>query len=247
MGRCRATNLCDYCGRLAAIENAEVLALDALHGIAPRLWAVITTPSTDPDPSAFYRSRDKLVKALRRRWPDLQWSALVEFTTGYGTNSGGGRRPHWNLLLKTVGPDDIPEVRQVIEDVWCPRVGGRIEAQHVAAVAEMGGLMRYIALHFQKESQRPPQGWSGHRFLKSRGYLWTDTTAAREAARASLRFNREMWKAGRAGLVGEAALEAAHLAVYEASELAWELVDVVPTAFDADGFPSEFGVIEESC
>jgi hypothetical protein len=248
MGRCKATNLCDYCGRLAAIENSEVLALDALQGIAPQVWAVLTTPSTDPNPAAFYRSRDQVVKALRRRWPALQWAALVEFTTGYGTNSGGKRRPHWNLLLKGVTPDDIAAVRQVIEDVWCPRVGGSIDGQHVGSIREMGGLMRYVALHFQKESQRPPEGWRGHRFLKSRGYLWTDTTAAREEARAALRLKRELWRAERAGLVGEAALEAAELAVYEANELAWELVRLqeIPAAFDPEGFPSAFDVVEHA-
>src|SRR4051812_24421841 len=39
-GRCRATNLCDYCARLAAIENAEVLAIDAEQTGGPALWAV---------------------------------------------------------------------------------------------------------------------------------------------------------------------------------------------------------------
>jgi hypothetical protein len=244
-GRCKATNLCDYCAKLAAIENSEVLALDAMEGDAPRVWLVLTTPSTNPDPAVFCRSRDQLVKSLRRRFPGLEWAALVEFTTGYGTRSDGKRRPHWNLLLKGVGREDIEVVRDVTETVWCPRVGGVIEAQHIGTVDEYGGLMRYIALHFQKESQKPPRGWRGHRFLHSRGYLWTDTAAAREAARQALRLKRELRKAGQSGLTGEAALEAAHLALYEANELGWELVRLqeLPTSFGVDGLPVSYDVV----
>jgi hypothetical protein len=246
MGRCKATNKCAYCARLAAVENSEVLALDALHGIAPMVWLVLTTPSGDPRPKTFYRSREKLIDALRLRFPSITYAALVEFTTGYGTRSDGIRRPHWNLLLKGVTPADIDEIRRVVEKVWCPRVGGVIEAQHVGSIAEMGGLMRYISLHFQKESQAPPEGWSGHRFLKGRNYLWCPTAAAREAARASLRLKRELWRAHNGGLTGEAALDAAELAAYEASELSWELVRLqeIPSAFDAAGMPTTFRTVE---
>lgn len=238
-GRCKATNLCTYCARLAAVENSEVLALDAMLGTAPAVWCVLTTPFTSIEPADFYRSREQLVKALRRRWPALEWAALVEFTTGYGTRSGGDRRPHWNLLLKGVDKGDLSLIHQVVADVWCPRVGGSPDAQHVGTIAEAGGLMRYISLHFQKESQAPPAGWRGHRFLKSRGYLWTDTPAAREEARQALRLRRELWRAERQGLAGEAALEAAELARYEANELAWVLVreTQLPTEFDDDGLP----------
>lgn len=239
-GRCRATNLCDYCARLAAIENTEVLALDALHGIAPRIWAVLTTRRADLDPASFYRSREQLAKALRRRWPSLEWSALVEFTTGYGANSGGRRRPHWNLLLKGVGPEDVAAIRDVIESVWCPRVDARPEGQHVGEIGQAEGLMRYLALHFQKESQAPPAGWSGHRFLKSRGYLWLPTPQAREQARASLNLKRELWKAEAAGHEGAGALAIAEREAWERSELAWELVRVMrePAGYGEDGIPT---------
>jgi hypothetical protein len=245
-GRCKATNLCDYCARLAALENSELLALDATEGIAPRVWLVLTTPSADPSPRSFYESRRKLIDALRLRFPDLEYAALVEFTTGYGTHSGGRRRPHWNVLLKGVGPEDLDVVRAIVEKVWCPRVGGSIEAQHVGTIEEHGGLMRYIALHFQKESQRPPRGWRGHRFIKSRGFLWLPTPEARQRARESLRLKRELWKAQRDGLTGAAALAAAELAVYEAGELAWELVRLqrVPTEFGQDGMPIAWELLE---
>ena len=99
--------------------------------------------------------------------------------------------------------------------------------------------MRYLALHFQKSDQGPPLGWRGHRFRTTRGYLDRPMAQAREEARASLRWRRELWRATNAGLSGEAAEEAAHRAVYEAGELAWELVRRVrvPLEFGEDGLP----------
>lgn len=225
-GRCRSTNLCDYCARLAAVENAELLALDALAGTAPTTWAVLTTATATLDTARFYRSREQVQRALKRRWPDAEYAALVEFTTGYGERSGGLRRPHWNLLLKGVGSDDQGEAEQLVRKVWCQRENAEPAAQFVGAIDEVGGLLRYIALHFQKESQKPPAGWRGHRFLKSRRYLASSTPEARAAARESLAFKRDLWRAIKRGLTGEAA----ELAAQEAAELrrstSWRMYDV---------------------
>lgn len=205
-----------------------MLALDALEGRAPAVWAVLTTPSTSIEPSDFYRAREVLLRAMRRRWPDCEVACLVEFTTGYGPRSGGRRRPHWNLLVKGLDAGDVPELRRVIERVWCPRVGGKAGAQHVGTVNEAGGLMRYLALHFQKESQAPPPGWSGHRFIKTRGYLWKPTPEARQDARESLRAKREVWRALEAGFTGEA-VEAVVRAKLEGARLTtWRLASVDP-------------------
>jgi hypothetical protein len=242
-GRCKATNLCEYCARLAAVENSELLTLDALQGVAPRVWLVLSTGTDELDPAVFYGARDYLLRAIRRAFPHraIEWAALVEFTTGYSTYSGGRRFPHWNVLLKGLDGDDLAALRAIVDRVWCgrPEFKAVSDAQHVGTIYAEGGLMRYLALHFQKESQTPPKGWRGHRFLKSRGYLWTDTPSAREEARASLRLKREIWKAEQAGLTGTDALEHAYRAVYESSELAWELVRLVqlPADFDQDGFP----------
>ena len=244
LGRCKATNLCEYCARMAAIENTEVLALDALNGVAPAIWLVLGTGTDDLDPKLFYAARYHLTKALRREFPgrSIEWAALVEFTTGYSAQSGGRRFPHWNLLLKGLYEDDIECVRAIVARVWCGRQEFRatIEAQHVGTIYAEGGLMRYLALHFQKESQSPPEGWRGHRFLKSRGYLWTDTPTARATAKQSLRLKRELHKALGQGWTGEEADNLAHQAVEDASLLSWELVrlEALPLAFGPDGFPS---------
>jgi hypothetical protein len=168
------------------------------------------------------------VRAIRRRWAGAEYAGLVEFTTGYGPRSGGRRRPHWNLLIKGVGPNDVEALREVICGVWCEREDARPEAQHVGEVADSGGLMRYLALHFQKESQRPPDGWRGHRFLKSRGYLAGSTADARAAARESLAFKRELWKAIKRGLTGTDAEASAAAERERAHATSWSLVQLAP-------------------
>jgi hypothetical protein len=227
-GRCRSTNLCAYCARLGAVENAELLALDAMTGSAPAVWAVLTTRTPSLDPKHFYRSREQVQAALRRRWPSTEYAAIVEFTTGYGARSGGLRRPHWNLLLKGIPAAELDPAAAVIRRVWCDREDAEPEGQFVGLVGEMGGLMRYLALHFQKESQAPPPGWRGHRFMKSRGYLATSTPEAREAARRSLRHKRELWRAIRRGLSPHDAELAAHEAMKLADATTWQLMYLTP-------------------
>src|SRR5581483_5600131 len=223
-GRCRSTNLCDYCAKLAAVENSEMLALDAMDGNAPQVWLVLTTSIATLDMSVFYRAHEKLMKAIQRRFPGCEWARLLEFTTGYGPRSGGRRRPHWNCLLKGVPATAVDVVLGLVEKVWCPRVGGAIAAQHVGSIAEAGGLLRYIALHFQKESQAPPRGFTGHRFTKSRGYFGTTSTAtARARAREALQHKRELWKAINAGADPHDAELQAHEAMKLATASAWVL------------------------
>lgn len=197
-GRCRATNQCEYCAKLAAIENAELLQLDAMYGPAPEIVAILGTADAERSPKPFYRTRELLVRALKRRWPDVQYAALVEFTTGYGPRSGGLRRPHWNLLLKGIPAGEVEAVREVVLGVWCRREKAEPHAQYVAPIADTGGLVGYVAKHFQKESQKPPEGWKGHRFLRSRGYLWAPTPEARAEARRNLRLKRVVWRETRA-------------------------------------------------
>jgi len=229
-GRCRATNQCDYCAKLAAVENAELLALDAMDGDSPEVFSVLTSASGNPDPAHFEAARRAVFKALKRRWPDCRYAGLLEFSTGEGRSSGGIRRPHWNLLWKGIPADAADQAHDVILSVWCNRDEFRAarSAQFTGAVSEFGGLMRYLALHFQKESQQPPAGWRGHRFTMSRGhaqYLNGGTTPElRERAKRSLRAKREVWRAIRDGYEGESAEAVAQARLERADALSWELV-----------------------
>lgn len=237
-GRCKSTNLCSYCARLGSIELAETLALDAVEHFGPEVWACVGTRTPESDPKPFYRARECLQRAIRRRWPDAEIANLREFTTGYGPRSGGARRPHWNLLTKGVPRDQVEEFESLVKRVWCARVDAEPDAQHVGTVYEAGGLSRYLGLHFLKESQAPPKGWRGHRFTSSRGYFAEGAKAARERARESLRLKTEVWKLQR--WADENLVELSHdelwgnavWAVMQRSAVDWDLVHVLPESGD---------------
>jgi hypothetical protein len=191
-----SVNRCSYCAKLAAVENCEMLALDALEGDAPQVLVVLGTRTATVEMERFYVGLKRVKSALRRQWPLVEYASLLEFTTGYGPKSGGLRRPHWNLLLKGVPADDAEAARVVAARAWCRYVDAQEHAQHGGPIYSAGGLMRYLALHFQKSSQEPPEGFTGQRFNCSRGYFTGCTRAtARERAKQALRLKREVWKA----------------------------------------------------
>lgn len=233
-------NLCAYCARLAAVENSEVLALDAAEW-APSVWVVLTTRTATVETRPFYEARRQLQRAIQRRWPAAQYAALVEFTTGYGPHSGGLRRPHWNLLLKGIPVEALEELRELVERVWCARVDARPSGQYVGSIEEAGGLMRYLALHFQKESQAPPIGWRGTRFTHSRGYFPDGIAAVRARARRSLRLKRAERRIRLAAeaqgveLLADEVYELGERSVEVAESIAWELVRVRELAADGRG------------
>jgi hypothetical protein len=247
-GRCKATNLCAYCARLAAVENAEVLAQDAMTNTPPLLWSVLTTRTATIDTGAFKHAREMVLRRVRESWPEAQCATLIEFSTGLGTHSGGDRRPHWNDTWKGIPADSADELHHVIARAWCDRVDAKAKAQHVQPIAEVGGLMRYLALHFQKESQAPPQGWRGHRFRTSRGYLAESMPEARERAREALRYGREVRRLERVAeeegvrFGAQELHEWATLAVERKADLGWQLVrlEQLPTAFGPDGLPASW-------
>jgi hypothetical protein len=218
-GRCRATNQCDYCAELAAVETSELLMLDAMRD-APSLYVVLTAREL-LDRRSCRDHLTKLRRSLRRRWPEVRWAVLVEFQRRGAL--------HLNLLVKGVPAEDEGELRDRVADLWCRRVDAEPVAQFVGRVSDGGGLVRYIALHFLKPAQAPPKGWRGHRVSYSRDYLVRPAAELREQARESLREKRRLWKARRS--LGEHAT--AELVELEAELLAedeqattWELVDV---------------------
>jgi len=203
-GRCRATNLCGYCARVAAVETCEVLWLDACEQGSPGLWLLLTTAEPVWDGERWKRSMEHVTRAVRRRWSGFEYASLVEFTTGYGPRSGGLRRPHLNVFVRGVPVEDADELHEVVADVWCPRMDAASEQQRVYRVREdrggMRGLTRYLSLHFQKESQAPPIGWRGQRFRATRGYFLRSRAELRCEARRALRLRRLIRELGDADL-----------------------------------------------
>jgi hypothetical protein len=174
-----------------------MLWLDAMAQGSPALWLLLTSRELW-DGDLFRRTFDKLAQACRRRWPAFEYACLTEFTTGYGVRSGGKRRPHFNTFVRGVPVSAERELWEVVSDVWCRHLDALPRLQNVYRVDDdkggMRGLTRYVGLHFQKESQAPPQGWRGQRFRASRGYFTRSRLELRAQARASLQVRRDAWK-----------------------------------------------------
>jgi hypothetical protein len=208
-----------------------MLVLDAGRpGVVPEVWSVLTTRTPTVDLKPFCRGREKVVKALRRRWPSCQYVSLLEYTKGYTERSRGRRYPHWNLLFKGVPRSDIDLAAEIIRRVWCQHVDARPAAQWVGEVDRgIAGLMHYVAEHFNKEDQTPPPGFRGKRFNPSRGYWNGDLTAEemREKARESLAMDRLIKEAEKEHhLHGAAACEWAWARKQQEDELDWTLLGI---------------------
>lgn len=193
-GKC--VNQCSYCAKLAAVENCEMLVLDAMEGAAPTVVMILGTRTATLDMSTFEAGRQAVTRKVRRRWPAFEYAYQVEFTTGYGPHSGGLRRPHWNWFCKGVPDDCVDELRALAVGEWCRLVDAEPHAQYVSRIDNAVGLTKYVTEHFMKASQAPPAGFKGQRFNCSVGYFGEVTRAtARARAKDSLALKREVWKA----------------------------------------------------
>lgn len=191
-GACGATNLCPYCAKRRAWENAEMLALEHELGTGPQLLAIVGTRTATVDNRAFYRARSETFRALRSEFGPTEYGSFLEFTTGLAATSGGLRRPHWNWFLKTAGAVD--DVRQLVRESWCRHVDADPAAQYVEEVRDGRAAPKYIALHFAKPEQAPPAGWSGQRLNFSRGFFDGRTvTEMRELAHQAQALRRLRW------------------------------------------------------
>lgn len=172
-----------------------MLSLDALEGDPPTGLFVLGTRTATVDMTLFRAGLREAKRALKRRWPRFEYAQLLEFTTGYAEKSGGLRRPHWNLMTKGIPADQLDAAGAIAFPIWCRHVDAEIHAQHVRPIYAAEGMAKYLALHFQKESQQPPEGFTGKRFVPSTGYFTGATAAvARSRARESLALKREVWK-----------------------------------------------------
>jgi hypothetical protein len=198
-GACGAVNLCPYCAKRRAWENAEMVALENELGTPPQLLAIVGTRTATVDNRAFYRAREFTFRALRKEVGPVQYGSFLEFTTGLGQRSGGLRRPHWNWFLKLPpaacdSPADVDQVRELIREHWCRHVDAEPDAQYVEQVRDATAAPRYVALHFEKPDQAPPEGWSGQRLNFSRGFFDGRTvTEMRALAHEAQALRRLRW------------------------------------------------------
>jgi hypothetical protein len=209
VGRCRATNLCRYCQRLYVVETVEMLSLDAIE-YAPALWLVLTAREHLTRAECRDHLR-QLLKAVRRRWPTVEWFVQVEFQRRGAL--------HLNLLVKGVPVESGDALLAVVSEVWCRRVDAEPVGQWGGAIEDAEGTVRYLSkmlAHGLKAEQAPPIGWRGHRTSQTRGYLVRPASVMRLEARRALRLKRLIWR----GLDAETA--ALELASRELDT--WELV-----------------------
>lgn len=220
-GRCRGSKVCAYCGRLAAVENAEMVALDATSD-APTLFCVLTTRDPNMDGAAVRAALQAATRSVRGRWPGFQYACFVEFTTGLSVWSGGRRRVHLNLLVKGVPPADADELRDRLLASWGKATG--TDQLHVGSIYAAEGLVRYVtnlALHVMKDGQKPPPSYRGHLVRWTRGYFADGATEAREQARYSLRVKRVVHRLG-----PEVGPELVALELDQIAATGWSLVEV---------------------
>jgi hypothetical protein len=231
-GRCKGVNVCSYCAVQAAHENAKMLSIEAEEGQAPKLLLILTTREPTDDPRPFYYGRQEVIRCLRARFGrQVEYASLCEFTTGQGRRSQGLRRPHWNVFVKGVPVDGVDEARELVREVWCRHVDAEPEAQYVEEIRDAAAAAKYVAMHFQKESQAPPHGWRGQRFNCSRGFFYGRTRAEmRQLARAELQRDRERWKVAQAApeLDDETVNDIAEELLWRRQERVWQIVAVNP-------------------
>jgi hypothetical protein len=165
-----------------------VVALDAERGGHPRVGMTLTTVDPHHDLARFRRDVEKVVRAIRARYPECEYLGFMEWTTGRGARSGGHRRVHQHLLVKGVPVAACEAVESVVRRVWRERTGAtQVEVRELRSVA---GATAYLVHHHNKRDQAPPEGFRGKRLRPSRGYYVQPVAQLREQARALLQDRR---------------------------------------------------------
>lgn len=218
---------CSYCDLQASHLLATMMWLD---GLVDPPAGVLTLTTVDPlhaeDAAFIQRCVEHVVRALRRRWPRLEYCAFAEFTTGQGSRSGGYRRIHFHVLLKGLPVEALPEAGKVAQTVWEARTGAhRVSCEPIGTLQ---ALTHYMALHHRKPEQAPPDWWTGRRTRPSKGYYHLGTPELKRQAKAELAARRRLWRAMQTlGPDAPAALVEAEVAIMEAAAtgVQWSLVE----------------------
>ena len=222
---CGSVNKCEKALAVARQVKMQMLIEDAMAGNAPTILTVTTTRTSTLDMRGFYRARELVVRAIRRRWPDAEYDFELEFTTGYGPRAGGKRRPHGNTLWKNIPASCSDLVAEITARVWCQHVDALPEHQYCAPIATPAAAIKYLASHFTKASQRAPAGFTGHRSLSSRGYFPQGVVVARRQAKESLAARRIRHRAIDAGLQAHDVELVVHQEMRRAASTSWVLVN----------------------
>jgi hypothetical protein len=194
--RCGASNRCDYCGMLAACENAVVMRLDAFDGGFPRVGMTTTTHTPDVGLDGLYEAERYLWRWLRheksgpRYGSALQYAGFLEWTTGESRRSRGWRLPHIHHLVKGIPADEAAGLRGEISKRWKEWTGGAWVVESRELTTPIGAIA-YLVLHHHKREQGPPSGTRRVRRLRcSRAYMNRPIVEYRKQARGLLKDER---------------------------------------------------------
>jgi len=170
---------------VSALEVELMLKLDAERHGAPTVGMTVTTVEATTTPDELRSAIKQVFKAVRRRWPKVEYCAFVEWTSGTAARSGGRRRVHVHFLVKGLEAKSCAEAEQLLRRVWQGRTGAhRVEVRELRSA---GGATAYLALHHRKRSQGPPPGLRGFRRLRSsQGYFGRPARELRQEARELL-------------------------------------------------------------
>jgi hypothetical protein len=132
-----------------------MLVIDAEAGEAPRYSVTLTTRDPATRAEQVRRGMQNVILALRRRYGRAEYFARIEFTTGMAPRSGGNRRIHVHMVIKSDPGWVLREARGVIRSAWMARNPGAWRLQ-VAALRTVVGALHYLSLHHAKAEQAPP-------------------------------------------------------------------------------------------
>lgn len=189
---------CAACGKFHALTALEMVRDTAARMGRPQV--ALTLTSVDParaEAGVFSKDVEQVMRALRRRWPGIEYLGFMEWTTGRAARSGGIRRPHMHLLVRGLPPEDAAEAEAITRRVWLRRTGASVIECVPLRCADDGSA--YLALHHLKPAQHAPEGWKGRRLRPSKGWWGTDAAALKKSAQNYVRdrAHRERIKAGR--------------------------------------------------
>lgn len=182
------------CGRVRCPHCAAYHALTALEMVrdtSDRMGnptVAITLTTADPDRplgKAWSKDVEQVTRALRRRHQDAEYLGFMEWTTGRAKTAGGRRRPHQHFLARGIPRSAAEATEQVVREVWEARTGAsRVE---VAPLRSNERGIAYLALHHGKESQAPPDSFTGRRLRASKGWWGRPAAEVRSEAKERLR------------------------------------------------------------
>ncbi len=204
--RCGASNRCDYCAKMTALENALVVELDAKVE-QPTVGLTTTTRNLVFDQETLTKDMRKLMRAERSLWralrrelgvesllPDLRYLGFLEWTTGKHT---AGRRPHIHHLVKglALGADEAAEFEARVSELWrrYTRDSWVVECRPLRTPV---GAIAYLTLHHHKMEQAPPKGVKHTKRLRPSikpPYFHRPIAGLRDEARELLADRRLAW------------------------------------------------------